>query len=76
MTRLRAIHTYIILSVGQIAVCFVFLLVYWTLFQVSFDMDGFICLVDNAIVCAFFLAIPFVVLMLGRMVKCLKHKAE
>ena len=81
MTRLRAIHTYIILSIGQIAICIVFLLVFLlvyciTLFQVSFDIEGFICLVDNAIVCAFFLAIPFVILMLGRIVRCLKHKAE
>lgn len=77
MTGLRAIHTYIILSVGQIAVCIVFLPVYWMpWFQVLFDMDGFFCLADGAIFCAFFLAIPFMVLMLGRMVKRLRHKAE
>ena len=75
MTRLRAIHTYIILSIGQISICIVFLLVLWMpWFQVL--LEGFICLVDNAIVCAFFLAIPFVILMLGRIVRCLKHKAE
>lgn len=77
MTRLRAIHTYIILSIGQIAVCIVFLLVYWVpWFQVLSDMDGFFCLADGAILCAFFLAIPFMILMLGRIVKCLRHKAE
>ena len=75
MTRLRAIHTYIILSIGQIAGCFVFLLVLWMpWFQVL--LGGVICLADNAIVCAFFLAIPFVILMLGRVVRCLMHKAE
>ena len=77
MTRLRAIHTYIILSIGQMAVCIVFLLVHWMPWlQVLFDMDSFFCLADNAILCAFFLAIPFMILMLGRIVKCLRHKTE
>ena len=77
MTRLRAIHTCIIFSIGQIAVCTVFLFVDWIPWlQVLFDMDGFFCLADGAILCTFFLAIPFVILMLGRIVKCLMHKAE
>ena len=77
MTGLRAIHTYIILSIGQIAVCLVFLLINCVpCLQVLFDMDSFFCLADNAIFCAFFLAIPFMILMLGRIIKCLMHKAE
>ena len=77
MTGLRATYTYIILFIGQIAVCILFLLVHWMPWlQVLFDMDSFFCLVDDAILCAFFLAIPFMILMLGRMVKCLLHKAE
>ena len=77
MTGLRAIHTYIILSIGQIAVCILFLLVHlmpWL--QVLFDMNSFFCLADGAILCAFFLAIPFMILMLGRIVRFLRHKAE
>ena len=77
MTGLGSIYTYIILSVGQIVGCVVFLLVYWMpWFQVLFDIYGFFCLADGAIFCAFFLAIPFMVLMLGRLVKRLMHKAE
>ena len=77
MTGLRAIHIYLILSVGQIVGCVEFLLVYWMpWFQVLFDMDGFFCLADGAILCAFFLAIPFIILMLGRIVRFLRHKAE
>ena len=96
MTRLRAIYTYIILSVGQIVGCVVFLLVYWMpWFQVLFhytdnidfggeiieheiypNVDGFFCLADGAILCAFFLAIPLMILMLGRIVKYLMHQTE
>lgn len=39
-------------------------------------LEGFICLADGAVICAFYVAIPFMILMLGRVVRCLMHKAE